>query len=216
MNAFVPRTDTKQRILDSAERLFAQQGFEATSLRTIIADAKVNLAAIHYHFHSKEALVDAVIIRRLEPINQERLRMLEACERDGPPPLDAILEAFFAPVIRVGTDPVEGDIFRRLVGRILSDEKLLFPQRIKQHFQGVIERFFAAFQKACPGLPADEVFWRMHFTAGTMAHTLLCGRDIEAFSGGLCKNEDVEGMVRRLVSYGAAGFRAPVPGDKHV
>src|SRR5438094_9886838 len=103
MNALAtPRTDTKQKILDSAERLFAQHGFEATSLPNIIADANVNLAAIHYHFHSKEALVDAVIIRRLEPINRERLRMLDDCERDGPPKLEAVLEAFLAPVIRLG------------------------------------------------------------------------------------------------------------------
>ena len=65
MNATEPRIDTKQRILDSAERLFATQGFEGTSLRTIIADAQVNLAAIHYHYHSKEALLDAVLARRL-------------------------------------------------------------------------------------------------------------------------------------------------------
>src|SRR6266849_7254792 len=81
MNAVASKLDTKQRILDSAERLFAENGFDSTSLRTIIADAQVNLAAIHYHFHSKEALLDAVILRRLEPINRHRLEMLDTCER---------------------------------------------------------------------------------------------------------------------------------------
>ncbi len=215
MNVLVaPKTDTKQRILDSAERLFAKHGFEATSLRNIIADAKVNLAAIHYHFHSKEALVDAVIIRRLEPINRERLRMLDECERDGPPALEAVLEAFFAPVIRVGSDPAEGKTFCWIVGRILSDERLLFPQMIKQHFRVVVDRFVQAFKKAAPDLPAAELFWRLHFTAGTMAHTLLCGHDMEAFSGGLCKSSEVEATVRRLVSFAAAGFRTPLPGVK--
>ena len=78
MNAVVLKPDTKQRILDSAERLFAEYGFAGVSLRTIIADAKVNLAAIHYHYRSKEALFDAVILRRLEPINRERLELLDA------------------------------------------------------------------------------------------------------------------------------------------
>src|SRR5258706_10605789 len=97
------KLDTKQRILDSAERLFAARGVEAASLRTIIADAKVNLAAIHYHYHSKDALLDAVLKRRLEPINRERLALLDACgER---PRLEAVLDAFIAPAVRVSADP---------------------------------------------------------------------------------------------------------------
>src|SRR5438105_15736421 len=125
MNALETKVDTKQRILDSAERLFAQHGFAATSLRTIIADAKVNLAAIHYHFHSKEALLDAVILRRLGPVNQERLKLLDACEAsalDGRPNLESVLEAFIAPAFRVGSDPDSGQIFVRLIGRILSED----------------------------------------------------------------------------------------------
>ena len=219
MNALAPKVETKQRILNSAERLFAEHGSEATSLRNIIADAKVNLAAIHYHFHSKEALLEAVIVRRLEPINQERLKLLDACERDangGRPPLEKVLEAFFAPVVRVGADQAGSKTFRRLVGRILSDEKSVLPHTVKKYFGVVIDRFIKAFQNAAPDLPATELFWRMQFAAGLMAHTLLCGHDIEAFSGGLCDTADVEGTIRRMVSFAAAGFRAPVPGVKDV
>src|SRR3954471_22630083 len=93
-------SETKQRILDSAERLFAAHGVEATSLRTIIGDAKVNLAAIHYHYHSKEELLDSVLMRRIEPVNRERLEMLNACGES--PSLEAVLEAFIAPAMRVG------------------------------------------------------------------------------------------------------------------
>src|SRR5260370_15922671 len=111
MNTLAPKVETKQRILDSAERLFAEHGSEGTSLRTIIADAQVNLAAIHYHFHSKEALWEAVIVRRLGPINQERLRLLDACARDpngGPPSLDAVLGALISPPLRVGPRRARG------------------------------------------------------------------------------------------------------------
>src|SRR6267143_2165666 len=102
MNAVATKPDTKQRILDSAERLFAANGFEGTSLRNIIADAKVNLAAIHYHYHSKEALLEAVVLRRLEPLNRRRLEMLDSCEQvaGGKPSVEAILEAFIAPTFR--------------------------------------------------------------------------------------------------------------------
>src|SRR3989442_4377189 len=123
------KLDTKQRILDSAERMFADYGFAGTSLRAIIADAKVNLAAIHYHYRSKEALFDAVILRRLQPINRERLELLDACERsatDGQPTLEQVLEAFLAPVFRVGADPNGGLTFVRATGRRPPPERTPF------------------------------------------------------------------------------------------
>jgi len=205
------KVDTKQRILDSAERLFADHGFEGTSLRTIIADAKVNLAAIHYHFRSKEALLDAVILRRLGPINRERLDLLDVCERKGHPLLEEVLEAFLAPPFRAMTRQGEtAHTFSRLMGRILAEEKSMFPQLIKHHFGEILERFQKALRNAAPDLPAEEVFWRMFFVGGVLAHTLRCARDIEMFSGGLCDATDVEGTLRRLVEFTAAGFRAPV------
>jgi AcrR family transcriptional regulator len=204
------KLDTKHRILDSAERLFADQGFEGTSLRTIIADAQVNLAAIHYHFHSKEALLEAVVLRRLEPINRQRLELLDACEREGPPALEAVIEAFIAPAFRGASDPVYGATFSRLMGRTLTAEKSLVP-RMMQHMSGLVARFTQAFQKAVPDLPAQEVYWRMLFVGGAMAHTFLKARDLEAISGGLCDASDVEGTIRRLVDFAAAGFRASVP-----
>src|SRR3954466_12128972 len=111
-----PPVDTKQRILDSAEQLFAHHGFEATSLRTIIADAKVNLAAIHYHYHSKEALIDAVLLRRLEPINRERIEMLDKCGENAS--LEAVLEAFVAPALRFGCKS-----FVKLMGRVITEDE---------------------------------------------------------------------------------------------
>src|SRR5262245_18811487 len=207
------RFDTKQRILDSAERLFAERGFAATSLRTIIADAKVNLAAIHYHYRSKQALLDAVILRRLGPINRERLEMLDACERgavNGRPALEGILEAFFSPAFRIQPDTQGGKIFVRLIGRILSEDASIWSQMIKQHFGGILERFLRSFSAALPELPASEILWRMHFMAGALAQALRsCGQDLRVLHGGLMDTSDVEGTLRRLVAFSAAGFRAP-------
>jgi AcrR family transcriptional regulator len=218
MNAAVLKPDTKQRILDSAERLFAEYGFAGVSLRTIIADAKVNLAAIHYHYRSKEALFDAVILRRLEPINRERLELLDALERAGEPSLEQILEAFLAPVFRVGADPNGGRTFVRLIGRLFSEEMSLFSHVIKKHFGVVLERFVGALQEAAPELPTSEVLWRMLFMSGALGQALRsCGQDLEVLHGGLCDTSDVEGALRRLVGFAAAGFRAPLPpGVKHV
>jgi AcrR family transcriptional regulator len=216
MNTAGLKPDTKQRILDSAERLFAEYGFAGVSLRAIIADAKVNLAAIHYHYRSKEALFDAVILRRLEPINRERLDLLDAL--GGQPTLEEILEAFLAPAFRVGADPNGGQTFVRLIGRIFSEEISLFSHVIKQHFGVVLERFVRAIQAAAPELPTSEVLWRMLFMGGALSQALRsCGQNLEALHGGLCDTSDIEGALRRLIDFAAAGFRAPVPpGVKHV
>src|SRR5271170_6536430 len=95
---------TKDRILDAAERLFARVGIEASSLRAITAEADANLASVNYHFQSKDALIRAVIARRLGPITERRLELLDACERSagsGPLPLDQVLDAFFRPVVEI-------------------------------------------------------------------------------------------------------------------
>jgi len=199
---------TKQRILDSAERLFAERGVDATSLRTIIEDARVNLAAIHYHYHSKQDLLDAVLMRRLEPVNRLRLEMLDSCGEK--PTLEAVLEAFYAPALRVGTDPMKGGKpFVRLMGRIIADGDQL-PRLVKEHFGPVLKRFMEALRLAAPDLPEAELIWRMHFGIGAMAHTLRSCNEIELISGGLCDSSDMEALTRKLVSFVAAGFRAGV------
>ena len=218
MNAVASKLDTKQRILDSAERLFAHKGFDATSLRTIIRDAQVNLAAIHYHYHSKDALLDAVILRRLEPINRQRLELLDACQQaagDKAASLEAVIEAFLAPAFRVASGR-NGASFAKLMGRIFT-EKSLVP-RVKQHLGETLSRFMQAFQSAAPELSREEIFWRLQFMGGAMAITLLRGKDLETLSDGLCDTSDVEGTLRRLVDFAAAGFRAPVhtSGGKNV
>jgi AcrR family transcriptional regulator len=200
--------DTKQRILDTAERLFAERGYRATSLRSIIGEAGVNLAAVHYHFRSKEGLLDAVMSRRLEPVNRERLALLDECEReagDGPPDLEKILEALIAPPLRVRRDPAFAT-FARLMGRVLTEGDVCV---IRKHFGQTIERFMTALRKALPNLPAEELQWRAHFSLGCMAHTLLHSAGAVLAPGGLG-----QAPTETLVTFIAAGFRAPVPATR--
>src|SRR5215467_2180302 len=115
--------DTKERILDTAEKLFAEHGYGATSLRSIIAGAKVNLAAVHYHFRTKDALLDAVLKRRLEPVNRERLALLDAYEQgagDGPLRLESVLTALIAPPLGLARNPAFAG-FMKLMGRVVVD-----------------------------------------------------------------------------------------------
>jgi AcrR family transcriptional regulator len=205
---------TKERILDAAERLFSAQGYAATSLRSIIAGAGVNLAAVHYHFHSKEALLEAVILRRSVPANQERLALLDRYERacgDNPPPLEKVIEAFVAPTFHMALDPASGGmVFMRLLGRLHAEGDLL-PKILTSQFGAVFQRFGAALRRALPDLPPEELFWRLNFAIGALAQTLRGGsKDLGVISD-VSPSFNSELALARLVAFLGAGFRAPVP-----
>ena len=207
------KTDTKTRILDTAERLFAQKGFDAVSLRNIIASARVNLAAVHYHFGSKQALVHAVIARRLRPINEERrAKLAEARANAGKQPvkLERVLECLFRPLFRLQANPKAGPTFARLVGRVMGERNEGLQKFMMGELAEGIIQFSAAFETALPGLAREETDWRSHFMAGAMAHT-RCNADLLGrFTGSDAGASDYETTVRRLIDFTAAGFRAEV------
>ena len=206
--------DTKQRILDVAERMFADHGYAGSSLRSIIGEADVNLAAIHYHFKSKEALLEAVLVRRFEPLSEERLALLDRCEQESGrkgPVLEDVLMAFFGPPMRMILSSEEGRVFGKLVGRLHSESGPFFVGIMKKHFGPLSQRFRAALGRSLPELEPDELYWRIHFAIGVMAHTLICWDRLEVLSDGLCKATDVDAALPRLVSFVSAGFRAPAP-----
>jgi AcrR family transcriptional regulator len=209
------QSSTKERILDAAETLFAEHGFEATSLRMITGTAGVNLAAVNYHFHSKDALVEAVFSRRVGPMNQERLRMLEICEKaagDGPPPLEGVICAFLEPPLRARADPSgHGANVGRIFGRLYSDPSENARRSFFSLMRPIIGPFIAAFRRTLPEMPLTELLWRLHFTVGMMAHTLAGTYYLQAMSGGLCDPSDAEGIIERMVAFAAAGIRAPLP-----
>jgi AcrR family transcriptional regulator len=194
-------TDTKDKILNTATQLFGDQGFAATSLRQIIAKAEVNLAAIHYHFGSKEALLDELVHRKADAVNQERLRRLERLETQTVskiPTVEDILDAFLAPTAEFAE---ANPLFVRLMGRIHSEG--LMPQIVQKHFQPTAMRFLAALRRAVPHLTESEFNWRVHFMMGAMAHT-MCGTNLFEMV-----SEDYHGRMRKLVTFLSAGFHAP-------
>lgn len=208
-------SSTKERILDAAERLIAKHGFEATSLRAITAEAEVNLAAVNYHFQSKDALIRAVIARRLGPVNEKRLAMLDAIEAaagDGPLPIGAVIEAFVGPVIEIRDKATS---FAPIMGRVFSENAEFGQRFFHDHLEAVAQRFTAAFARAVPGLPREEILWRAFFLIGAMSHTLVLGEILRLFSGGLCKTDDVDDMLKRTVTVFTAAFQAPPVEGRH-
>tara|TARA_B100001123_G_C15228733_1_gene994243 strand:+ start:777 stop:1412 length:636 start_codon:yes stop_codon:yes gene_type:complete len=202
--------DTKAEILDAAEELFARRGPNAVSLRQVIARARVNLAAIHYHFGSKESLLQAVLSRRLVPLNAERLALLEEAQRrTRRVPLEKILEALVGPALRLSRDPSKGGReFMRLLGRCFTEPDEKIQAMLNRQVAAVAERFMPAFQKALPKVPQEHLMWRLHFLVGAMAHTMADAERLGEFSGGLCDPDDTEGTIRKLVAFLAAGMRA--------
>lgn len=204
--------DTRDRILACAERLFAERGFDVTSLRTITTEAGVNLAAVNYHFGTKDELVREVLKRRIEPLNRERFDELdraEAAAGAGGPSVEEIVEAFIGPAMRLSSDPSRGGrVFMRLFGYALSKPDPELRHFVGSQFREVANRFNAALQRALPELDEREVFWRMLFMIGSMAHSMAMSDQLHEISHGLCDPHDTEGTSRRLVPFLAAGFRA--------
>lgn len=199
---------TKDRILDAAERLLAKNGFEATSLRAITSEAEVNLAAVNYHFQSKDALIRAVIARRVGPVNQKRLAMLDAVEAaagSGRLPLAPVIEAFVGPVIELRS---RARLIAPLLGRIFSENEEFLEHFFREHFTVVLERFLAAFERSLPELSREEVLWRLHFLIGSMSHTMIAGSLLQVISGGLCRADDAANVIRRMVGAFTAVFEA--------
>lgn len=203
--------DTKEQILDAAEALFSAHGFEGVSLRALTKEAHVNLASVHYHFGSKEAVVRALFVRRSGPVNQERIALLNELERqaDGAPlAVESILTALFLPIIRIAQDPERQQVYRRLIARFYFESADYLESLFEQEFCEVIRRFEQAFARALPDLPISELCWRMHFTAGVMVHTMLdSGRTHKWAPQAITDATDQE-TLDAMVRFVAGGMRA--------
>jgi AcrR family transcriptional regulator len=213
LRAVKPQHETRTRILDAAEELFMQHGFEGTSMRLLTAKAGVNLAAVNYHFGSKDALVEAVFRRRLDPLNLARLAELEKLEaQGGTPDPEGIIRAFLSPTLRLVEDAKSGGRnFIRLLGRTYTEPTKAIRQLIGQMYAPVMDRYKNALARALPQMPAEELVWRLHFMFGTLAYTLAATDTVQLIAG--CKPEDrydARLLEERLTAFLHAGLNAPL------
>jgi AcrR family transcriptional regulator len=195
-------TDTKDHLLDSAEYLFGEYGYAATSLRQIIARAQANLASVHYHFGSKQELLEQIIQRKVGPINEQRLKLLDQFESEAAPlpvAVEKIVEAVILPAMMIDKDRQ----FLKFMGRMHSDG--LMPEIVRRLFKPLISRFLAAARRACPEITMEDLVWKIHFMIGAMAHTLLIRP--EAYPQLLPESQLT--IARRLIAFVSCGFRSP-------
>ena len=213
LRAVKPQHETRTRILDAAEELFMQHGFEGTSMRLLTAKAGVNLAAVNYHFGSKHALIEAVFRRRLDPMNTARLAELDKLEAEGHAASpEAIIRAFITPGLRLVADAKSGGRnFTRLLGRTYTEPNKAVRQVIGSMYAPTMQRYKRALERALPQMPREELVWRMHFMFGTLAYTLAATDTVQLIAG--CKPEDrydAQLLEERLSAFLTAGLDAPL------
>lgn len=207
--------DTVTRILDSAEVLFAERGFAETSLRHITSKAKVNLAAVNYHFGSKKALIQSVFARFLDPFAERfhaALDDLEACHPRGHISLEDLLEILVRSVLEVPGERHSLKVFMRLLGLAYTQAQGHLRGYIQDQYGSVFTRFTLLLRQATPDLPDAERFWRLHFMLGTVIFTLS---GLDALRDIAEKDYDehvsVRDLMHRLRPVVVAGMNAPLP-----
>ena len=207
---------TRSAILAAAERLYADRGFGDVTLRDIVAAANVNLAAVNYHFGSKDELIAELFVTRSLATNRERLRELKAAEDagGGRAPVEAILRALVGPTLRGCLGPESG---RSTAARFMiraSIEAVAPIRRIKTREIDHLRRFAAAMRRALPERDEVELLWGMHFALAMAHHTIRDSERLTRLSDGKCDLDDVEAVIDRVVSVAALALAAPVVGGK--
>lgn len=211
--------DTRERILDVAERLFMAHGYDGTSMRQITGEAGVNLASANYHFGSKEALLQAVLGRRLDWLNAERLAILDAMEHvaSGKPLKPSqIVDAFFGTLLRMADDEARGGItFLRLLGRTLTEPSDFIRTFLAEEYREVLERYKAALFLALPDVPKAEIVWRFHFMLGATSYAIAGTDALRLITDWQIEDADatdrLDRLLPRLMSFLLGGLRAPLP-----
>jgi len=196
---------TRSAILAAAERLYADRGFGDVTLRDIVAEANVNLAAVNYHFGSKDELIAELFVTRSIVTNRERLRELKAAEERGGGRADIsdILRALVGPTLRGCLGPErERSTAARFMIRA-SIESVPPIRRIKTREIDHLRKFAAAMRRSLPGKNDVELYWGLHFALAMAHHTIRESERLTKLSEGQCDLDDVEGVVARVVSVAA-------------
>lgn len=198
---------TRQRILGAAEELFAERGFAAASLRQVTAAANVNLAAVNYHFGSKDNLIEEVFRRRLDELSRRRLERLAAIPAGSGATLEAVLDAFITPALELSLDHKGGSVFMRVLARAFAEHNSNLRKFLSDNYGHVLKDFAAAFAKLLPELDKDELYWRLDIAVGALTYAMADFGMIQRRSG---ENERAhrEQMARHLIHFTAAGLRA--------
>ena len=197
---------TKDRILGAAEELFAQFGFAGTSLRQVTTRADVNIAAVNYHFGSKENLVNEVFRRRMDEMSAQRLAALKQAVREHPGQLEPILAAFVGPALAMAQDR-QGGAFARMVARAFAEKNDALRRFLSEHYGHVLREFAKAIAACLPHLSKESLYWRLDILVGALTYAMADFGLIKR-PHGVGEAAHRERAARELIEFAAAGFRS--------
>lgn len=213
-----PESGSKRKLLDAAEQLFAEKGFEAVSVRDITQLAKANVAAVNYHFGSRDGLLTLVMMRYMTPVNEERIARLETLERKSSGktvPLEEIIDALVRPLVtQIRKSELSERLFYKLMGRTFAQQGDGLPPQIEEQLRQVVQRFTRAFAKALPAVAADDLAWRIHFVVGGMIHMLTHQEILQRLTQGASGVPPMEATISRFIRFAAAGLREGVEAEE--
>ena len=209
----MPSDRTRASILDAAERLYADHGFADVTLRDIVAAADVNLAAVNYHFGSKDELIAELFVSRSLATNRERLNELKAAEAagGGRARIDAILRALVGPTLRgcLGPDNERSTAARFMIRA--SIESVPPIRRIKNREIDHLRRFSAAMRRSLSDCSDGDLYWGLHFALAMAHQTIRDSERLAKLSEGKCDLNDVDGVIERIVSVSAMALTGRLP-----
>ena len=204
---------TKNKILDAAESLFADKGFNGTSLREITSLAEVNLAAVNYHFGSKKELIKAVMSRYMNELSPNlQASLLVICQQENQPTLNEVFSAFIDPLLSLNVFKENGTSnFLQLLGRGYTDSQGFLRWFLTTQYPEVITNFVSAVQRAYPELSAEDIFWRLHFTMGTVIFTMSSSDALmDIAKSDFDQKVDIADVIRKVIPFVASGVGAPL------
>jgi AcrR family transcriptional regulator len=204
----VTHFSTKERILGAAETLFARHGFAGASLRQVTAAANVNLAAVNYHFGSKDNLIEEVFRRRLDELNARRLDALKTALASGETRLEAVLGAFIRPALALSLDHTGGHAFMRMLARAYAEHDERLRKFLSDNYGHVLREFAAAFADLLPHLDKEALYWRLDFITGALTHSMADFGPMKR-RGGISEDAHRERTAEHLIRFAAAGLAAP-------
>jgi AcrR family transcriptional regulator len=202
-----PNFSTKERILGVAETLFARHGFAGASLRQVTSAAKVNLAAVNYHFGSKESLIEEVFRRRLDELNRQRRAALAAVAAKADAQLEDVLDAFIRPALEQSMDSGGGAAFVRVLARAYAEHDERLRKFLSENYGHVLREFAAAFARLLPHLDKEELYWRLDIVAGALTYAMA---DFGLIKRRAATSEEThrDQAAAHLIRFAAAGLRA--------
>lgn len=200
-------TSTKERILTAAETLFAQRGFDGASLRQLTAAAGVNLAAVNYHFGSKEKLVEQVFKRRLDALNQHRLAELAKVAGKPGTKLEDVLAAYIRPALELSHEG-NGSLFMRVLARAFAEHDDTLRQFLSENYGHVMKQFTGEFARLLPHLDKAELYWRIDLVTGALTHA-MSGFGMIQRKDNVTEQQHREQTAAHLIRFAAAGLSHP-------